>query len=82
MTVNVKNYTRFRYGRVEHIDAHNRADGDYTQPLNTHNEGYPELLGHLITQYIRKGYNAQDAVNAAKDDYYGEWIYDHTPWNV
>jgi hypothetical protein len=29
MTVNVKNYTRFRYGRVEHIDAHNRADGDY-----------------------------------------------------
>jgi hypothetical protein len=72
MTVNVNHYQRVRFGKVEHVSAHNRADADYHQPINTHNDGYPELLGHLITQYIRKGYNAQDAVSAAKDDYYGE----------
>ena len=69
MSVDVSNYTRVRYGRVEHIDAHSRSDADYHQPLNSHNEGYDVRLGALITDYIRKGYDASRAVELATLDY-------------
>jgi hypothetical protein len=69
MTVNVKNYTRVRLGQVEQVSGHSRTDPDFHQPLNSHVEGYPPLLGELITKFVLKGYKAADAVVLATRRY-------------